>query len=155
MSNLKPAQIEILKSAAGGDLAADTVGARIAHALIKRGYLIAVPRDGEASLLTITREGREAAGLRAVKAPPSKREIEPAKPAPTVEVASGSKTATLRALLERPEGATVAQMSETTGWLPHSVRGFMAGTLKKKLGLQLVSEKTPSGRVYRLVGATA
>ena len=154
MSNLKPAQIEILKSAVGGDLVADTVDERIAHALIKRGYLIAVPRDGEASLLTITREGREAAGVRAPKATPV-RKIEPAESAPVVEIASGSKTATLRGLLERPEGATVVQMSETTGWLPHSVRGFMAGTLKKKLGLQLVSEKTPSGRVYRLVGATA
>ena len=41
---------------------------------------------------------------------------------------------------------------KTTGWLQHSVRGFFAGVVRKKLGLTLTSEKTEGGRVYRIVG---
>ncbi|HZW16178.1 MAG TPA: DUF3489 domain-containing protein, partial [Brevundimonas sp.] len=60
------------------------------------------------------------------------------------------------ALLQRDEGATVGQMSEATGWLPHSVRGFLAGALKKAHGLTPVSEAAEGGRVYRLAaGAQA
>lgn len=53
-------------------------------------------------------------------------------------------------LLSRPEGATVVVLSEATGWLPHSVRGFLAGALKKKHGLTLLSEPAEGGRVYRI-----
>lgn len=56
--------------------------------------------------------------------------------------------------LTRPDGATLAQLQRATGWQPHSVRGFLSGTVKKKLGLRLVSEK-PEGtpRRYRIVPA--
>ena len=54
-------------------------------------------------------------------------------------------------MLQRPEGATIAEVVEATGWQPHTVRGALAGALKKRLGLTIVSEKVEGrGRVYRL-----
>lgn len=62
-----------------------------------------------------------------------------------------SKQATLIEMLKRPEGATLPQMSEVTQWQVHTLRGAMAGALKKKLGLEITSEKqTGSDRVYRI-----
>jgi hypothetical protein len=58
-------------------------------------------------------------------------------------------------LLRRPDGALLTELMATTGWQAHSVRGVIAGALKKKLGLTVASQKTPSGRTYRIVGAGA
>jgi hypothetical protein len=78
---------------------------------------------------------------------------EPARPAPKVERAKGGKQAMLIEMLKRPEGATIQQVVDATGWLPHTVRGAIAGALKKKLGLNVVSEKVEGvGRVYRIEG---
>ena len=66
---------------------------------------------------------------------------------------AGTKQATLIDLLRRPGGATLADLVKATGWQPHSVRGAISGTLKKKLGLKVTSETTDRrGRVYRIVG---
>lgn len=54
------------------------------------------------------------------------------------------------ALMQRPEGATVAQMGEATGWQPHSVRGALAGALKRKHKLIIIGEPGEAGRVYRI-----
>ena len=53
-------------------------------------------------------------------------------------------------LLSRPGGATIAAMMQSSGWQQHSVRGFLAGVARRKLGLTLVSEKTDGARVYRI-----
>jgi hypothetical protein len=54
-------------------------------------------------------------------------------------------------MLKRAEGATVDQICEVTGWQPHTVRGALAGALKKKLGLDIQSTKEAGGnRVYRI-----
>ena len=57
------------------------------------------------------------------------------------------------ALLQRPEGATVAEVIAVTGWQPHTVRGVIAGALKKKQKLSVVSNKEERGRVYRIAVA--
>jgi Protein of unknown function (DUF3489) len=63
----------------------------------------------------------------------------------------GTKEALLIALLRRPEGATIAQAIEATGWQPHTVRGAISGALKKKRGLEVTSAKNEAGeRVYRI-----
>ncbi len=70
--------------------------------------------------------------------------------------ASTSKIDTVIALLKRSDGATLDQLMTATGWQKHSVRGAMSGTLKKKQGMSIASEKSDGVRVYRIVeGAPA
>lgn len=62
-----------------------------------------------------------------------------------------SKQAEVIRMLQRPEGATIGQICTATGWQAHTVRGTFAGAFKKKLGLNIVSDKSQGGeRVYRI-----
>ena len=61
----------------------------------------------------------------------------------------GSKAAQVLELLKRPEGSTLAELMKATGWQAHSVRGFLSGTVGKKLGLTIASTKAEHGdRTY-------
>src|ERR1700732_4294369 len=61
-----------------------------------------------------------------------------------------TKHARIIAMLRTPAGATIASLITATQWQQHSMRGFLAGVVRKKLGLNLVSEQTDKGRVYRI-----
>lgn len=61
-----------------------------------------------------------------------------------------SKQAQVIRMLRAPSGAAIAAMVAATGWQQHSVRGFLAGVVRKKFGLNLVSEAGDGGRVYRI-----
>jgi len=69
---------------------------------------------------------------------------------PNTSARPDTKHARILAMLRTPAGATIAAIMTATQWQQHSVRGFLAGVVRKKLGLNLVSEQTDKGRVYRI-----
>jgi hypothetical protein len=80
------------------------------------------------------------------------------RPAPVIvasgavaKMRAGTKNAQVVAMLQDRAGTTIAAIMAATGWQQHSVRGFLAGVVRKKLGLNLVSEPGESGRVYRII----
>lgn len=121
--------------------------------------------DGHAVTLVATEAGLAAIGVEPERpdgAQTGATEAPSAKPAqdnaPEAEAASkartprpGTKQALLIDMLRAEEGATIDEIVAATGWLPHTARGAMSGALKKKLGLEIMSEKVEGrGRVYSL-----
>jgi hypothetical protein len=96
-----------------------------------------------------TRVAKRAANV-APKKGRSGNKATPTKKAPKGEkkatgARDGSKAAKILDLLKRPGGATSKELMKTTGWQPHSVRGFLSGTLGKKMGLTVASAKGEDG----------
>mgnify|MGYP002785482545 CR=1 FL=1 len=77
------------------------------------------------------------------------RRRRPAEASPAVP----SKAAAVVAALRAPGGATLPALMALTGWQAHSVRGFLSGTVRKKLGLTVASEPGADGRRYRVTGS--
>lgn len=93
--------------------------------------------------------GAQAPNCSMAAEPPSAHGAHEAKPARKTR--EGTKQEALIALLKRPEGASIEEISTEFGWAHHTVRGAIAGALKKKLGLAVTSEKVEKrGRVYKL-----
>ena len=111
-----------------GGAAANTI-----QSLIKAGLITDKP-------FTITAAGRAAIGARAV-----------ARARAAATPRTDTKQAQVIAMLRGADGATVEEVAAATGWQRHTVRGAIAGALKKKLGLDVIAEKVEGrGRVYRL-----
>src|SRR5262245_40135239 len=66
-----------------------------------------------------------------------------------------TKQGRILAMLRAPSGVSIVAMMHATGWQQHSVRGFLAGVVRKKLGFNLVSAATEGGRLYRITDRTA
>ncbi|WP_374331998.1 DUF3489 domain-containing protein [Aestuariivirga sp.] len=142
---------------------------KVVNALIDKGLLKEVKAnrklndpvwretdDGRLVTLVITDAGLAAIGIEPEEAKETASEA-PAPPQPTAskerKPREGTKQQQMIDLLRRPKGATLAEIVEATGWQQHTIRGAMAGALKKKLGLTITSEKDDSrGRVYKLCG---
>src|SRR5262245_21604120 len=67
-------------------------------------------------------------------------------------VRSGTKQSAAIGMLRSPGGASMATLTKATGWQPHSVRGFLAGVVRKRLKLDLVSAVVEGVRIYRITG---
>ena len=148
--------------------------------MIKKGLIEAIPvesgapiwredEDGTPVTLRATTAAYEALGIVADTGADTVPEEEPAADMadeaespptdahgakPARKPREGTKQEALIAMLKRPEGASIAEIMEATAWQAHSIRGFIAGALKKKLGLNVTSEKIEGrGRVYKLDSA--
>jgi hypothetical protein len=86
-------------------------------------------------------------------APAAKSAQKPVGNAKTNSANPDSKQSRVIAMLQLPAGATIAAMIKATGWQKHSVRGFLAAVVRKRLRLRLTSEKMNGNRVYRIAGA--
>ena len=94
---------------------------------------------------------RPAKAKSANKTTPTKKGAKAAHKATKARVRQGSKTAKVLELVKRSGGATLKHIMKATGWQAHSVRGFLSGTVGKKMGLKIESSKTNDGeRVYSL-----
>ena len=157
-----------------GGAAHKVVGALIARGLVaevEAGHGAPIWRetgDGHGVTLVATEAALASLGIDAVSGPTAAPTGAPApaeSPGPAAaqqpsashpaplrgKTREGTKQARLIAMLKRAEGATIAQAVEATGWRPHTVRGALAGALKKRLGLAVTSEKIEGrGRVYRI-----
>lgn len=110
--------------------------------------------DGHGKTLVVTEAGLLAIGIEPVVVKTVVAMREHAAKTPAAKPPSqraGTKQAQIIDLLQRPEGATIAEIVEATAWQAHSVRGLISGVLKKKLGLVVgVTKEDGRGAVYRI-----
>lgn len=149
---------------------------RVLKGLLKKGLVREQPTTPEATpwredpetgrhMLVITPAGLDAIGVvedEGAKEQQKHRKPSPSqspkgkpkhrgKPVVTMSVRPGTKLAMIVDLLHRNDGATIAEIEDATGWQQHSVRGAISGSVKKKMGLKVLSETVEGrGRVYRI-----
>jgi uncharacterized protein DUF3489 len=112
--------------------------------------------DGHGTTLVVTKAGLVAVGVKpvAVKSNAHVRKVPKAAKTPAAPKIPRTitKQARLINMLEAPDGASIAEIVAAMGWQAHTIRGNISGVLKKKLGLEVTSEKTDNrGRIYKIV----
>ncbi|GGC16346.1 hypothetical protein GCM10011363_35910 [Marivita lacus] len=152
------------------------VAAKVVGAMLAKGFLEEVDADmrkgepvwretgdGHGVTLVATDAGLAAIGIEPEDANPAPADAPIKEPAPdsptetgdvpkTRTSREGTKQAKLIEMLRRPDGATIEEIAAATQWQPHTIRGAFAGALKKKLSLEVTSEKVDGrGRCYRIV----
>ena len=114
---------------------------KVLDSLLNKSLIKIIQAKGTEAAFALTAQGQKAIG---VEKPEEKQ-----KP----KTRPGTKLDQVIKMLSRPEGATIAQIMEQTGWQQHTVHGTLAGALKKRLGLTIESEKPDDGkRIYRITG---
>ena len=163
MTKLSDTQLVILSAAAGrpkGRVLPLTVAlkgaavGKVVDSLIAKGLIEETPATAKDARWRDTEEGAVTlritrAGIKIINAEAGEEDA-PAPEATTPRSREGSKQARLIEMLKRPEGASIAEIAETFTWRHHTVRGLIAGALKKKLGLAVTSEKVDGRRVYKI-----
>ena len=104
----------------------------------------------KSKLRTVTRSRP----VKTAKRKSSKRPV-PVDAGTLAKAPTSIKNAQVLAMLQDRAGTTIAAIMAATGWQQHSVRGFLAGVVRKRLGLNLISEPGEGGRVYRIVDTPA
>jgi hypothetical protein len=96
---------------------------------------------------------RASSRVKSKSSPPPKPKFASSGPGPSKTIEAGSsKQSSVLAMLRKPGGTTISAIMRITGWQQHSVRGFFAGTVRKRLGLNLTSNKSNGERSYRIKG---
>jgi hypothetical protein len=129
----------------------------VLKSLVKNNFVQEVPTSGDDH---VWRKGDDGAPLTLRATAAAEKTVAVRKTASGALRAKGTaaprrnrdtKQAKVIVMLKRPSGATVEQIIKATDWQPHTVRGFFAGALKKRLGIEVTSEKEVGGkRVYRI-----
>jgi hypothetical protein len=110
-----------------------------------------IPLEAESTSPTATTKARVAKRRERVAQPKAKLTRKATASKRAAPARRGSKTAKILDLLKRPGGVTLKELTKATGWQPHSVRGFLSGTIGKKMGTPVDSSKRADGaRAYRL-----